>query len=277
MKGGKSRRAHRRQQLHHATTDFRLLCSPVAYLEQQLAQDAGADNDSSSYDDCTVLNESCDFSLAARNPHQESYLTGLQSAAFPICVAYGEAGSGKTFMSVAYAAQSLIRGDYQKIVLTRPMVSVEDKHFGALPGDIQAKMLPWLLPLYDVLHKYFSHWKLQSLIKRGCIEICPLMHMRGRSFENTIIVADEMQNSTPAQMLMLLTRIGQGSKIAVTGDPRQQDLHVSALNGLSDFLQRVRAASPSNTGGESKFHVTEFTGEDVLRHPVVKDVLSLYR
>lgn len=209
--------------------------------------------------------------LKPRNPSQTRYLDALNNAKSHVVVAAGSAGTGKTFVANSFAMEKLKKGDYTKVILTRPMISVDDKQsFGALPGDIQAKMLPYLLPIYDILHRYVSTSKLQSMISKGMIEICSLIHMRGRSFENALIIADEMQNATQSQMLMLLTRIGDNSKLVINGDPMQHDRDSHEINGLTDLICRLERFP------QEGIEVIRFTDEDVERHPIIKKVLRLY-
>lgn len=210
--------------------------------------------------------------LKPRNESQGTYLKALEDPRYHIIVASGSAGTGKTFVANSFAMESLKHGDsYQKIVITRPMISVDEKQsFGALPGDVQSKMLPFLLPVYDVLHKYLSPGKLQSLISKGVIEICSLIHMRGRSFENALIIADEMQNSTPGQMLMLLTRIGMNSKLIINGDPLQHDRGSHEPNGLVDLINRLKRSPQHDIA------LIEFKECDIERHQIIKRILALY-
>jgi phosphate starvation-inducible PhoH-like protein len=157
-----------------------------------------------------------------------------------------------------------------KIIVTRPAVGVEDEKHGFLPGSLTQKMEPWTKPLFDVLHDYYSPRETAQMIVDEVIEICPLAFMRGRTFKNAYIIADEMQNATPNQMKMLLTRIGDGARILVTGDVKQTDRKIGD-NGLLDFrklLDDFRNAK----------HVSgiEFTMSDIERHPAVEEVLRIY-
>jgi phosphate starvation-inducible PhoH-like protein len=192
---------------------------------------------------------------------QGKYLSLLQSAA-PIIIGTGPAGTGKTFLACQAGAKALIKGQVERLVLTRPAVSVDEQH-GFLPGTLEKKMDPWTRPMFDCLRKHIDPKKLQNYV-----EICPLAYMRGRTFENAWIIGDEMQNSTPAQMKMLLTRIGDGSKLVVTGDVQQYDRGFEN-NGLSDLIGRVYPSS------EFIQHV-QFTEEDVVRHPAIQEILSMY-
>lgn len=211
-------------------------------------------------------------SVKAKNERQQAYLDLLKNAETPIVIATGAAGTGKTFVANAYGIEQLLSGSYKRMVLTRPIVAVDDKNIGALPGTLVAKTAPWLMPIYDVLHKYVSPKEVAAMIERGTIEVVPISMLRGRSFENTYIIADEMQNSTPAQMLMLLTRIGSGSKLVINGDPMQHD-RAFEINGLSDVVEKLARAQQRRPGG---IGVVEFTEEHVERHPIIRDILRLY-
>lgn len=209
--------------------------------------------------------------IKPRNANQKLYMDALEKDSNHIIFATGPAGTGKTILACHLGLRKLQSGDVQKLILTRPAVSVEEQH-GFLPGTLEEKMEPWLRPVYDVFYQYFSPQKLQSLIQKQVIEICPLAYMRGRTFENAWIIADEAQNMTPNQMLMLLTRIGNHSKMIITGDPKQHDRGFEQ-NGLTDFLQRYE-------GKKDKFNnevfVIEFVHADVERHPVIRKILGLY-
>lgn len=182
----------------------------------------------------------------------------LLSSRVPIVIATGPAGTGKTYLATKMGAIRVNHGEYQKLVITRPAVTVDEEH-GFLPGKIDDKMKPWTRPLFDILDPL--------RVKPSHVEICPLAFMRGRTFDNCWIIADEMQNSTPNQMKMLLTRIGKNTKLVVTGDTGQHDRGFEE-NGLIDFLCRL---------GESDLikHI-EFTEDDVMRSEVVKEVLRFY-
>jgi len=147
---------------------------------------------------------------------------------------------------------------------------VDDEKHGFLPGDLNAKMAPWTRPIFDVLEEYYSTKTIEGFIKENIIEISPLAFMRGRTFKNAYIVADEMQNATPNQMKMLLTRLGEGSMMAVTGDIRQADRRDND-NGLLDFKTLL-----SNFSNSQYIAITEFANKDIERHPAVKEVLSIY-
>tara|TARA_B100000902_G_C27217407_1_gene867778 strand:- start:831 stop:1328 length:498 start_codon:yes stop_codon:yes gene_type:complete len=158
-------------------------------------------------------------------------------------------------------------GLVDKIIVTRPAVSV-DEDLGFLPGTLEQKMAPWTRPIFDVLREYFTSQEIEGMIQEGIIEIAPLAYMRGRTFKSAVIIADEMQNATPSQMKMLLTRLGEGSKMAVTGDLAQADRLTD--NGLLDFIKHLRSSSVN------RLDIVEFYHEDIERHQAVKEVLEVY-
>lgn len=215
-----------------------------------------------------------------RGPNQAAYVNYLQQSNTTIVVGTGPAGCGKTLFACCAAVDAMKRGEVQKIILTRPVVSVEEE-LGFLPGNILRKMDPWLQPLFDVFLEHYTQKELDRMIAEGKIEISPLGFMRGRTFKRCFILADEMQNSSPGQMLMLLTRIGEGSKLAVTGDVNQSDLPASPKsthhpkNGLSDFLEKYQR-STINATKHSYIQWIQMSINDVERSPVVVQVLSMY-
>jgi phosphate starvation-inducible PhoH-like protein len=166
-------------------------------------------------------------------------------------------------------ADYLARKKVERLVVTRPAVSVDEQH-GFLPGTIEKKMEPWTRPVFDSLRGYYTPREIDALKNNGQLEICPLAYMRGRTFENSWIIADEMQNATPSQVKMVMTRIGEGSKLVLAGDPSQHDRGFEE-NGFMDFIKRLRMHSTDS------IEYVEFTEADVLRHPVVKEVLEVYR
>ena len=213
-----------------------------------------------------------------RGPNQATYVQYLQQSNTTIVVGTGPAGCGKTLFACCAAVEAMKCGDVQKIILTRPVVSVEEE-LGFLPGNIMRKMDPWLQPLFDVFLEHYTQKELDRMIAEGKIEISPLGFMRGRTFKHCFILADEMQNSSPGQMLMLLTRIGEGSKLAVTGDVNQSDLPNKSNNGLSDFLDKYRKKSTGAgraEGVHSYIQWVQMNIDDVERSPVVVQVLSMY-
>lgn len=210
-----------------------------------------------------------DVHIVPRNTSQESYLGLLRNPKKSIIFAIGPAGTGKTMIGVQHAIKQFKEGVVDKIVITRPAVSVDEEH-GFLPGDLNQKMEPWTKPIFDVFKEYYHTREIASMLENGVLEISPLAYMRGRTFKNAYIVADEMQNATPSQMKMLLTRIGEGSRMVVTGDLQQADR--PQHNGLLDFVDRIRQHS-----GHRMIDVAWFQTKDIERHPAVKEVLSIYK
>lgn len=203
-----------------------------------------------------------------KNLSQETYVLDLNDPTKMIIFAIGPAGTGKTMLAVQWAIDQLKYGDASKIIITRPAVSVDEDH-GFLPGDINEKMAPWTRPIFDVLAENFSSREIENFIKEGVIETSPLAYMRGRTFKNAVIVADEMQNATPSQMKMLLTRLGTDSKMVVTGDLQQADR--PSNNGLLEFLKLF-----NDFKNNRYVDVCHFTIEDVERHNAVKEILEIY-
>lgn len=206
--------------------------------------------------------------ILPKNMRQEDYLALLENPRKNIVFAIGPAGTGKTLLACLLAVRELKAGRIEKIVITRPAVSVDEQH-GFLPGTLIDKMAPWTRPIFDVFEQYWSPKYIENMIEENVIEVAPLAYMRGRTFEKSIILADEMQNATPSQMKMLLTRIGNGSRIFCTGDLAQHDRGYEA-NGLKDFTTRLASSSSKIIG------VVEFEQRDVERHPAVAEVLKIY-
>lgn len=203
-----------------------------------------------------------------RGDNQKEYNRVLYSINKPMIFAVGPAGTGKTMLACCAAIHGYNERTYKKIVMTRPVVSVEED-IGFLPGTLEEKMDPWTRPIMDTFSEYYSQSDIQYMIKEKIIEICPLAYMRGRTFKDAFIIADEMQNSTPNQMKMLLTRIGEGSKIIVTGDLKQHDRKYEE-NGLKDICHRL-------TGKQHKrIEFIQFEFKDIERSPIVKDILEIY-
>lgn len=207
--------------------------------------------------------------LVPRSLNQERLVLALNDATQHIVVAVGPAGTGKSYLAMLAAIRALRNGVCERIVLTRPAVGVDDERHGFLPGDLTAKMEPWTRPLLDILKEFYHPREVTRMLDDGIIEISPLAFMRGRTFKNAWIVADEMQNATPNQMKMLLTRIGANSRILVTGDVEQTD-RTTANNGLLDLAHRLaQRTRPGLT-------VCELTARDVQRHEIITTVLEIY-
>jgi phosphate starvation-inducible PhoH-like protein len=203
-----------------------------------------------------------------KNERQEQYANLLKAKSKKIVVATGPAGTGKTLFATEAGVRNFLNGTYEKLIFTRPSVSV-DEDLGYLPGTLEEKMAPWVRPIYDVLYNFISPKEVSALMEEKIIEISPLGYMRGRTFKNCWIVADEMQNSTMSQMKMLLTRLGENSRLIITGDLEQYD-RPNELNGLEDFLDKFKGKRSSSI---SSF---EFQRTDIQREDVVKEVLEIY-
>jgi len=205
--------------------------------------------------------------LLPRNKNQETYLFKLQDDRKNIVFAIGPAGTGKTLLAVQNGIKLYQEGKVDKIIVTRPAVSV-DEDLGFLPGTLNEKMAPWTRPIFDVLGEYYQQKDIGAMLEEGVIEISPLAYMRGRTFKNAYIIADEMQNATQNQMKMLLTRLGENSKMVVTGDLNQADRLRD--NGLLDFVGKIEGKRLSH------IDVVQFDHKDIERHDAVREVLEVY-
>lgn len=219
----------------------------------------------------TYYNKKRQVHLLPKTLNQETYINLLTDKSKLIVFATGPAGTGKTMLAMLAGIKALKEGVITKIVLTRPAVGVDDEKHGFLPGDLNQKMEPWTRPLFDVLAEYYDRKEIARMLDEQIIEISPLAFMRGRTFKNSWIIADEMQNATPNQMKMLLTRIGESSKMIVTGDTRQAD-RKDPDNGLLDFKALVEGYSHCQYVAG-----VELTGRDIQRHPAVVEVLKIYK
>jgi phosphate starvation-inducible PhoH-like protein len=173
-------------------------------------------------------------------------------------------------LAVLAALKAFRAGECSKIVITRPAVGVDDEQHGFLPGTLNQKMEPWTRPIFDIIEEYYKPQEVARLLDEKYIEIAPLAYMRGRSLKNAFIIADEMQNATINQMKMLLTRLGENSKMIVTGDLCQTDRQFTNTNGLFDFITKLNNANSNHMASVT------FEGKDIKRHPVVGEVLKLY-
>jgi len=207
--------------------------------------------------------------LIPRTRNQEQLVMALQDPNQHIVVTTGPAGTGKTYLAMLAAIRALKEGECDRIIMTRPAVGVEGEQHGFLPGNLVAKMEPWTRPLLDVMREYYRPQDILAMIEDQVVEIAPLAYMRGRTFKNSWIIADEMQNATPAQAKMLMTRIGVNSRIVITGDVEQADRH-SGENGLLDLCERLCSTPVRGIA------VCEMTARDVQRHAIIGSVLGLY-
>ena len=207
--------------------------------------------------------------IVPRTRNQERLVLALQDESQHIVVTAGPAGTGKTYLAMLAAVKAFREGEVERIVLTRPAVGVEDEKHGFLPGDLNQKMDPWVRPLTDILREYYRQPDIMAMIEEQKIEIAPLAFCRGRTFKNAFLIADEMQNATPNQIKMLLTRIGDESKFVLTGDTDQADRR-TAENGLLDLLTRLKK------GGVKGISLCEFESKDIQRHHLITHILKMY-
>jgi phosphate starvation-inducible PhoH-like protein len=207
--------------------------------------------------------------LLPKSPNQEKYISALLDESTDIIVVSGPAGTGKTYLAMLAAIKAMREGHCDKIILTRPAVGVDDEQHGFLPGDLNAKMEPWTRPLIDVLKEHYSVKEIQHMLAEQIVEIAPLAFCRGRNFKNSYIVLDEAQNCTPSQLKMIMTRIGYGSKIVITGDIEQADRRTSQ-NGLLDLVDRLQRYEVPGLS------VCKFEVSDIQRHSIIEHVLKLY-
>ena len=206
--------------------------------------------------------------LRPKSINQENLITSLLDPQTNITVATGPAGTGKTYLAMLAAIKAFRDGACERIVLTRPAVGVDDEKHGFLPGDLNSKMEPWTRPLFDVLREFYTKKEVARMLDEQTIEISPLAFMRGRTFKDAWIIADEMQNATPSQMKMLMTRIGENSKIVITGDVEQTDRTVHN-NGLIDLCKRLETRRDG-------LSVCYMNNRDIQRHPIIDTVLEIY-
>ena len=203
--------------------------------------------------------------IRAKTFRQRQYIQAVRSHDLTFCI--GPAGTGKTYLAAVLAVQALLSNEYERLVLARPAVEAGEK-LGFLPGDLQQKVNPYLRPLYDALYEFVEPEKIASLMDRGIIEVAPIAYMRGRTLNNAFVIVDEAQNTTPAQMKMLLTRIGFRSKMVVTGDLTQTDLPHHQTSGLSMAERILRSVDGIAFCNLSK--------ADVVRHQLVQRIVEAY-
>jgi phosphate starvation-inducible PhoH-like protein len=196
---------------------------------------------------------------------QKLYLQSMMRN--PVVFGIGPAGTGKTYLAVAHAISLLLKNQIQRIVLTRPAVEAGET-LGFLPGDLREKILPYLRPLYDAMQDMLDAKDISVLTEKGVIEIAPLAYMRGRTLNNAFVILDEAQNTTPEQMMMFLTRLGEESRMVVTGDLTQIDLPRSKQSGLVEVGRILR--------GIEGIDLHTFSGADVVRHPLVLKIIEAY-
>lgn len=203
--------------------------------------------------------------VRAKTFRQRQYIEALRHRDLIFCI--GPAGTGKTFLAAMVAVQALLNNEYERLILTRPAVEAGER-LGFLPGDLQQKVNPYLRPLYDALYELIDPEKIANLMERGVIEVAPIAYMRGRTLNNAFVILDEAQNTTPAQMKMVLTRLGFRSRMVVTGDITQTDLPAYQESGLAMAQKILRNVED--------IAFCQLSKADVVRHPLVQKIVAAY-
>jgi phosphate starvation-inducible PhoH-like protein len=204
-------------------------------------------------------------SVSAKNDGQKSALRAIANPSNSIVMIDGIAGTGKTYIAASWGLEQLMKGKFEKIIFTRPVVEAGE-NLGFLPGDFGMKIAPFMIPIFDVLHKHLNEDELKILTEENKIITLPIAYMRGVTFENAFILLDEAQNTTPKQMQLFLTRIGENSKMVIVGDRQQSDIKVQ--NGFTDGLKRLE--------GVTGLEIVELDPSQVVRHPIISEIDSRY-
>jgi len=209
------------------------------------------------------------------NELQTKYKLALEDYKIPIVLCTGPAGSGKTMIACHEAVKSLKSKKINKIIITRPTVTVEE-NLGFLPGSLEDKLYPFMIPIYEYFQDFYTQEQITSLIHNGRLEIAPLAFMRGRTFSNCFVIADEMQNSSPNQFKMILTRLGENSKLVITGDLQQNDIGVN--NGLNDFIKLLnkKYGTSNDIRSNDGFEHIIFDSSCIKRHEIIERILEMY-
>lgn len=219
-----------------------------------------------------VLNEMKKY--VPKTVNQENYINKLNDQNIKLLFGIGPAGTGKTLFACHTAVDSLKNGIYNKIIITRPLISVDEENVGFLPGNLVNKMQPWMQPIIDIFSECYSKQYVNTMISSGIIEISPLAYMRGRTFKDAFIIADEMQNCSPNQMLMMTTRVGLNSRLIVTGDLKQTDR--TGVNGLQDFINKYKKYEDLQINKTKEIDIVELTENDIERSPLVSKIMDIY-
>jgi phosphate starvation-inducible PhoH-like protein len=238
--------------------------APAIGRKQQFPEVANG-NESAKHQDSREIHARAQHEVQPRTQGQAGYIDAIRN--HPLTIAVGPAGSGKTYLAVAMAVEALRKGEFRKLVLARPAVEAGER-LGFLPGDLQAKINPYLRPLYDALNDLLDPGATRRYVENDVIEICPLAYMRGRTLNGAFIILDEAQNTTPKQMQMFLTRLGERGRIVVTGDITQVDLPDHTTSGLVDARRRL--------AGIEGVAFVELTKADIVRHPLVGRIVAAY-
>ena len=228
------------------------------------------------YEESESLNQNKFKKFLPKSKTQQLYFDAIRNESIKLVIASGPAGTGKTLFPTQHAAK-LLSETKQKIILTRPLISV-DEELGYLPGNIHQKMDPWIIPIFDVLREFFTQKEINYFVAEKRLDIVPLAFMRGRTFKDTFIIGDELQNTSCKQMLMLLTRIGENSKLVITGDIEQCD---NTENGLLDLLQKINLKYSDNTSDkeiliDDIITLINLDKEDIQRSVIISKILDIY-
>jgi phosphate starvation-inducible PhoH-like protein len=242
---------------------YPIYTSDVDYALRILSSDHGAKLRDIFLD--TVFISATRHTITPKSVAQKAYIDAIRN--FDIVFGIGPAGTGKTYLCMAMAVAELMKNNFNRIVLCRPAVEAGEK-LGFLPGDLAEKVNPYLRPLYDALHDMVDYERARKLVERGTIEVAPLAFMRGRTLNDSFVILDEAQNTTPEQMKMFLTRLGYGSKAVITGDVTQIDLPSGKQSGLKEAQVLLRDIPG--------IRFVSFTERDVVRHPLVQEIISAY-